>query len=83
MCYQLYQYARIHRRYFIPFLHITICLGVLLPLLLCESGELHKTYLYLLLFMWFNYKCTDFDFKLKMVQLFYLSICSIIWIRLL
>ncbi|CAH8497920.1 unnamed protein product [Schistosoma mattheei] len=41
MCYQLYQYARIHRRYFIPFLHITICLGVLLPLLLCES-ELHR-----------------------------------------
>ncbi|CAH8477356.1 unnamed protein product [Schistosoma turkestanicum] len=40
-CYQLYQYARIHLRFFIPFLHITICLGVLLPLLLCES-ELHR-----------------------------------------
>ncbi|TNN12644.1 putative palmitoyltransferase ZDHHC12 [Schistosoma japonicum] len=41
MCYQSHQYARIHLRYLIPLLHVTICLGVLLPLLLCES-ELHR-----------------------------------------
>ncbi|CAH8501310.1 unnamed protein product [Heterobilharzia americana] len=41
MCHQQYQNVKIQLRYLVPFFHVIICLGVLLPLLLCES-ELHR-----------------------------------------
>ncbi|CAH8839378.1 unnamed protein product [Trichobilharzia szidati] len=38
---QRYQYVKSQLRYLIPFIHVVICLSILLPLLLCES-ELHR-----------------------------------------